>query len=67
MNKLLNKRFLIAAEKWMVRSTGVGGFISLQNGNLRRQKLLRVFRRFLFFALLRFVSMREGQIQNKLY
>ena len=26
------------------RSTGVGDFISPQNGNLRRQKLLRVFR-----------------------
>ena len=36
MNKLPNKRFFIAAEKWMVRSIGVGGFVSLQNGNLRR-------------------------------
>ena len=36
MNKLPNRRFFIAAEKWMVRSIGVGGFVSLQNGNLRR-------------------------------
>ena len=27
----------------MVRSAGVGGLIFLQNGNLRRSKLLRVF------------------------
>ena len=36
VNKLPNTRVFIAAEKWMVRSTGVGGLISLQNGNLRR-------------------------------
>ena len=36
VNKLPNTRLFIAAEKWMVRSTGVGGLISLQNGNLRR-------------------------------
>ena len=36
LNKLANTRVFIAAEKWMVRSTGVGGLISLQNGNLRR-------------------------------
>ena len=36
LNKLPNTRVFIAAEKWMVRSTGVGGLISLQNGNLRR-------------------------------
>ena len=34
--KLPNTRVFIAAEKWMVRSTGVGGLISPQNGNLRR-------------------------------
>ena len=45
LNKLQNARDFTAAEKWMVRSPGVGGFISLQNGNLRRLKLLRVFRR----------------------
>ena len=36
LNKLPNTRFFIAAEKWMVRSTGVGGLICCQNGNLRR-------------------------------
>ena len=36
VNKLPNTRVFIAAEKWRVRSTGVGGLISLQNGNLRR-------------------------------
>ena len=36
LNKLPNTRVFIAAEKWMVRSTGVGGLISLQNGNLQR-------------------------------
>ena len=35
MNKLPNTRAFMAAEKWMVRRTGVGGLISLQNGNLR--------------------------------
>ena len=35
VNKLPNTRVFIAAEKWMARSTGVGGLISLQNGNLR--------------------------------
>ena len=43
VNKLQNT--IIAAEKWMVRSIGVRGLIYLQNGNLRRQKLLRLFRR----------------------
>ena len=36
VNKLPNTRVFIAGEKWMVSSTGVGGLISLQNGNLRR-------------------------------
>ena len=36
VNKLPNTRVSIAAEKWTVRSTGVGGLISLQNRNLRR-------------------------------
>ena len=36
VNKLPNTRVFIAAEKWMLKSTGVGGLISLQNGNLRR-------------------------------
>ena len=36
LNKLPDTRVFIAAEKWMVRSTGVGGPISLQNGNPRR-------------------------------
>ena len=36
LNKLPNTKFFIAAKKWMVRSTGVGGFIFRQNGNLRR-------------------------------
>ena len=36
VNKLPNTRVFIAAEKWMVRSTGVGGLISPQIGNLRR-------------------------------
>ena len=35
VTKLPNTRVFIAAEKWMVRSTGVGG-LSLQNRNLRR-------------------------------
>ena len=37
--------FSLQLKKWTVRSTRVGGFISPQNGNLRREKLLRVFRR----------------------
>ena len=36
LNKLPSTRDFSAAEKWTVRSTGVGGFISPQNGNLRR-------------------------------
>ena len=36
LNKLPSTRAFSAAEKWTVRSTGVGGFISPQNGNLRR-------------------------------
>ena len=36
VNKLPNTRVFTATEKWMVRSTGVDGLISLQNGNLRR-------------------------------
>ena len=36
VNILQNTRIFIAAEKWMVRSNGVGGLISLQNRNLRR-------------------------------
>ena len=36
LNKLPNTRAFSAAEKWMVRSTGVVGFISPHNGNLRR-------------------------------
>ena len=62
-NKLPNARGFIAAEKWMVRSTGVGSLISLQNRNLR---CLTVFRRSdILLSLLRFVSKREGQIQSK--
>ena len=34
LNKLTSKRALSAAEKWTVRGTGVGGFVSPQNGNL---------------------------------
>ena len=34
-HKLTSTRVFIAAEKWMVRRTGVGGFISPQNGNLQ--------------------------------
>ena len=33
LNKLPTTRVFIAAEKWMVRSTGVGGLISLRNEN----------------------------------
>ena len=40
VNKLPNTRVFIAAEKWMVRSTGVGDLLSLQNGNLRCYTLL---------------------------
>ena len=36
LNKLPNTRAFSAAEKWMVRSTGVVGSISPHNGNLRR-------------------------------
>ena len=36
VNKLPNTRVFIAGEKWMISGTGVGGLISLQNGNLRR-------------------------------
>ena len=32
LNKLPSTRAFSAAEKWTVRSTGVGGFISPQNG-----------------------------------
>ena len=34
LNKLPNTRVFIAAEKWMVRSSGVSGFIPTQNGKL---------------------------------
>ena len=36
LNKLPSKRAFSVAEKWTVRSTGVGGFISPENGNLPR-------------------------------
>ena len=36
LDKLLSTTVFVAAEKWMVRSTGVDGFISLKNGNLGR-------------------------------
>ena len=36
LNKLLSTRAFNTAEKWTVKSTGVGGFISPQHGNLRR-------------------------------
>ena len=36
LNKLPSTGAFSAAEKWTVRSTGVGGFISPQNGNLQR-------------------------------
>ena len=46
LNKLPSTRAFSAAEKWTVRSNGVGGFThSSLNGILRRKKLLRVFRR----------------------
>ena len=32
LNKFPNTKVFIAAEKWMVGSTGVGGLISLRNG-----------------------------------
>ena len=35
LNNFPNTRVFIAAEKCMVGSTGVGGLISLRNGNLR--------------------------------
>jgi len=34
LNKLTSTRAFSAAEKWMVRDTGVGGFVSPPNGNL---------------------------------
>ena len=62
-NKLPNARVSMQLKKWMVRSTGVGSLISLQNRNLRH---LTVFRRSdILLSLLRFVSKREGQIQSK--
>ena len=36
LNKLPSKRAFSVAEKWTVRITGVGGFISPENGNLQR-------------------------------
>ena len=36
VNKLPSTVFFIVTQKWMGRSTGVGGFISPQNGNLLR-------------------------------
>ena len=56
-------RVFIAAEKWMVRTTGVGGLISLQNGNLR---LLKVFRRRYIFCFVKVVSIRERQMKLSL-
>ena len=35
LNKLPSTRAFSAAEKWTVRGTGVGGFVSPPNGNLR--------------------------------
>ena len=65
-NKLPSSRTFSAAEKWIFRSTGVGGLISPKNGNLRRQKMLSVCVDAIFnFAFLRLVSKREGQIQSK--
>ena len=34
LNKLPSTRVFVAAEKWAVSSTGVGGFFSPQNGNV---------------------------------
>ena len=47
----------------MVRTTGVGGLISLQNGNLR---LLTVFRRRYISCFVKVVSIREGQMKLSL-
>ena len=40
---LKSTRVFIAGEKHLVTSTGISGFIFLQKGNLRCQKLARVF------------------------
>jgi len=40
LNKLSSTGFFIVTQKWMGRSTAVGGFISPQNGNLLRYILL---------------------------
>ena len=66
LNKLPNTRVFIAAEKWMVRSTGVGGwpyFSSKQEPAM--QKNSWQFFVDAIFCFLRFVSKREGQIQLK--
>ena len=53
LNKLPNTRIFIAAEKWMVRSTGVGGLISLQ------------FFVEAIFCFVKICFQKEGQIQRK--
>ena len=42
-NKFLNTRAFSAAEKWTVRSTGVGGLISPQKGKPAMLKPLKSF------------------------
>ena len=43
LNKLPSTRAFSAAEKWTVRSTGVGGLISPQNGKPATLKPIKSF------------------------
>ena len=49
----------------MVRSTGVAGFHSPQNGNLSEQKTGRRFSYMLYFNLLRFFRKHINSVKNR--
>ena len=59
MNKLPNKRFFIAAEKWMVRRTGVALFLFKREPTT--VKTLESF-----FALLRFAAFDKRGTNTKI-
>ena len=51
----------------MVKSSGVGGLISLQNRNLQRYKLLTVFRRLYILLLQRYLTYYDQRKDQPLH
>ena len=61
LTELPSARVFAAAEKRMVRSTGVGGFIFTQNGNLRCLKLVGDFSSCHILLFVRFFRKEKGK------